>query len=333
MSPNHRRLASQRRLQLGSPHVSRRSRGEDGRGEEQEKQEGNDERWNTLRHAHATRLAVRGRDIDRSRPRFIRPPLLPSSPHPRRLRASAPARASLAAHPHSTVPRGRSRCRHRHSSQGGSGQRTHSETGNAKCDMRRIHTPPRPVVASPHTLVSMSLLALPQSPPAAVPSAAMPYHALTHVSGAILCLALAVILVFTHLSIRGLRAHRAAEAAAAARGTATTLWALGFSLPTLLRASSVACCFSALTCCTLALIANYLFVDLVRDYGLRYVSPIESPSGLGFSRAGQFCMFVAKLGPGGYAITKGFSYVFFFFKARLGMSQETQSRAQRTAVN
>lgn len=150
----------------------------------------------------------------------------------------------------------------------------------------------------------------------------MPYHWVTHVCGAV---AIATLIVIAVLAVHAILAHKAAEAAAIARGTQVTVWALGFTLPTLLRISSVACCLSAFNCSIQSLVANWLFVDPVQDFGLRYASPIGNPATLGFTRAGQFCMTLAKLGPPGYVVTKAWSYVFFFLKARTVRPTEKMS--------
>ena len=150
----------------------------------------------------------------------------------------------------------------------------------------------------------------------------MGYAVVTHICGAVAIVTLLAIAVLVVHAIRGLIAHRAAESAALARGTQTTVWFLGFTLPTLLRISSTVCAICAFSCSIQALVANWLFVDPVQDYGLRYASPIGNPADLGFTPAGQLCMTLAKLGPPGYVVTKAWSYVFFFLKSRTAVPKE-----------
>ena len=60
----------------------------------------------------------------------------------------------------------------------------------------------------------------------------------------------------------------------------------------------------------------------MRDYGLRYASPVASPSDYDFTPAAQLCITTAKLGPPMYVATKACSYMFFFLKARTAVPKE-----------
>lgn len=146
----------------------------------------------------------------------------------------------------------------------------------------------------------------------------MSFHVMTHVVGVVIVLGSIVLFALCVHSYRAWRTHVAAEKAAFhARGaSALSIVALGMTLPTLLRIMAFACCIAGAFCASTGLVISWLVVDPERDAGLRAASPFADPAELGFTPEGQLCMAAAKLGPSSYAVTKTFSYLFFFLKSR-----------------
>jgi len=136
------------------------------------------------------------------------------------------------------------------------------------------------------------------------------YHPLSIVAGAVDSLACLVCVALLAHSVRLLRAHLARGGRGSAVHTSVSFRWFSVSLATLLRAAMVACAASAVICSAWTSVAPWL----------RMREDADASAALD-SAAGRVCVVAAKLGPPLYACTKGFSYIFFFLKARTARPQ------------